>query len=98
MSRTIWKRIIAELPPNLTLAELCQRLDKKYQTVRRAMRVYGYACFDGRRFAMIKYRKLKPEAVDWSLPNCEIARQFNVSRERVRQVRKQRNSVCKITA
>ena len=78
---------LRSLPKGLTFDEAARRMGIPYRRACYLMHKGGYAALDGRRFGQRKNRKLVPEKVNWKLPNTEIARQFKVSRERVRQAR-----------
>lgn len=83
------ERKLAKLPKLLTGVELARRLGIDYQRVLRIVRETGYPMTDGRRYSQHRRRKFRPEDADWTLSNVALARQFNVSRERVRLIRKQ---------
>ena len=91
-NRKDWERIISSLPPGLTQWEAAKRLNRSPDTVRGWLLRLNYPYTDGRTCIWDedrphRQRKLPFKSVDWSLPNVVIARQFKVSRERVRQVR-----------
>lgn len=90
-----WKEILKQLPPNLSQAEAARFLGLKHTTVRRWLLLAGYKFKDGRASSWTVSRRRSQmkfiwERADWSKSNIEIAKQFNVSRERVRQVRAER--------
>ena len=82
-----WEQAIASLVASLTFQEVAKRLGVNYQVARRIINEYGYKAVDGRKFGQVENRKLEPDKVDWRMSNVDIARQFGVSRERVRFVR-----------
>lgn len=87
MSTTDWKRMLRALPKGLTFTEAAQRLGTDYQQTRLAIQRHNYSATDGRRYSQNRIRRLAPEQVDWKMSNIDIAREFGVSRERVRVLR-----------
>lgn len=91
-----WKATIRSLPPGLSLTQAAQHLDKPFGSVRHWIMRLGYKFTDGRSLCWPESRKRKcrtldPAQVDWSQTNIAIAKQFGVSRERVRQIRQAMN-------
>lgn len=87
-----WKPLVASLPQGLTVKAAADYLGHNYATVRLWLVRFKYRFTDGRKHAWpLKRRmgitKIDPKRVDWSKSNIAIAKQFNVSRERVRQIR-----------
>lgn len=80
--RRIWFDRIAAAPAGLRLEELASQLHTTYPKAQRWARFFGYPILDGRREKGVDWTQ-----VDWSLRDSEIARRFDVSRERARQVR-----------
>lgn len=80
-------RVLASLPAGLTITEVSNRTGWDYQKARRLAREHRYRSSDGRTFSQAGKRKLEPHGIDWTMSNADIARQFGVSRERVRRVR-----------
>lgn len=92
MKRASWERLISSLPPNLSQIAAAKYLGQKATTTRYWMVKLGYKFNDGRSNCWPtkrrkKITRLPVNRVDWDLPNVVIAKRFNVSRERVRQVR-----------
>lgn len=83
--------LIESLPQGLTFEEAARRLQQNYQAVRYHIIKFGYQAVDGRKFSQADRRQLDPTQVDWSQSNIAIAKQFTVSRERVRIIRQQLN-------
>ena len=86
--RLEWHRRLAECPHQLSLRELSERLDQSYASVAfwAKMMKYPFVLLKRGRKSLIDWGSL-----DWSLKNCELARQVGVSGERIRQVRLARN-------
>ena len=84
-----WKQKLRDLPAGLTYSEVASRIGVGYFTARSAMLKHHYDAPDGRWFSKRGSRKVKPDKVDWSMPNIAIAKVFRVSRERIRMIRKQ---------
>ena|SRR3990172_835602 len=99
MKRGHWKSLIASLPPGLTQTGAANFLKQPAKLVRDWIIKAKYDFKDGRKGPWSEARrrnsqKLDWRRVDWSKRDCEIARwiqqhkNINISRERVRQVRK----------
>jgi len=84
-----WKQKLRDLPAGLTYSEVASRIGVGYFTARSAMLKHHYDAPDGRWFSKRGSRKVKPDKVDWTMPNIAIAKAFKVSRERIRMIRKQ---------
>lgn len=83
---------IRQLPPGKTVVEVARGMGINYQTARRLMLQCDYKIKDGRsQGALPRTTKAlrKFNGVNWNLPNVKIAKNLGVTRERVRQVRKQ---------
>lgn len=83
MTDAIWIKLIRHLPPGLTLDQAAGVFRRSKNLVRRKLVSQGY------RIATERKQKL-PEWVgraNWALPNVVLAKQFDLSRERVRQFR-----------
>ena len=90
-----WRQRVAALPPGLTLPQVQERLDCSYARAHQLAKISGYNVAKIKRGARLKVTPKQWAATDWTLRDVDIARQLNVSRERVRQVRKQRQAaVC----
>lgn len=86
MTATKWKELFRSLPHGLSFGEVARRLGIPYQQVRIAIHEHGYKATDGRRFSS---RRIIPvEKIDWTQSNADISRKFDVSRERIRVLRK----------
>ena len=90
--REMWRELIYSLPQGLSQQAAATHLKVKPCTARLWMKRYGYHSQDGRKTSWTPQRRilsqtLRPDKVDWSESNINIARMYNVSRERVRQVR-----------
>jgi hypothetical protein len=79
--------LFEKLPPGLTIPQVAKRFRVNYQTARRLIKMNLYLYTDGRHFGQLKRRKFNPAKADWRKSNVAIAKQFCVSRERVRVVR-----------
>jgi len=85
-ARVFWFERLGALPAGLDLRTLAQALGTPYSTARRWAFLFGYPITD------LRCRggpRDKWDGIDWALTDSQIARQLGVSRERVRQVRKQ---------
>lgn len=78
---------IRRLPRGLTFTEGARRLGISYQKGRRLMQRAGYPAVDGRKYSQHAHRKFVPEDADWSKSNIALAREWGVTRERVRSLR-----------
>ena len=94
MNAEVWCHAIKQLPPHLTQYEAARRVGKPEQAVRYWLLKCDYPFVDGRTLPWPEQRrkvgrKLNPEDVvkHKNKSNTAIAKMFNVSRERVRQVR-----------
>jgi len=87
MLPSLWKRLFAALPPNLTLDQACRIFRRSPCVVRRYVKATGYPLKRRAKYAIPEWA----EQADWSRPNIEIAQQFRITRERVRQFRKKLN-------
>lgn len=81
------ERAFASLPRGLTPTEISRRLGVDYHAALRLISRRRYRASDGRKFSQNHKRRLLPEQVDWTRSNADIAREFAVSRERVRVMR-----------
>lgn len=92
MKRKEWTELFVGQPPGLSVAELARRFKLCPQNVGYWAKKLGYTSVDGRKnpnptkFASM--RKCNLAAIDWSKPNCEIAKEHGISRQRVHQLRK----------
>jgi hypothetical protein len=73
---------LSSVEPGLTLSELAERLESNYLTIQRWAAYFSYPIKDKRFGSDVKW-----QSVNWSLRDAELARQLNLSRERVRQMR-----------
>ena len=81
-----WLGRLAQVEPGLKLGELAAMLGEPYATVQRWAAFLGYPIRDGR---SERSSRVNWSSVDWRKPNVAIARELGVSRERVRQVRRE---------
>lgn len=85
------KRIFRPLPKGLPLRDLAVAINQKLCTARTWAIKAGYRYSDGRScWATSRLRAARSfnyDAIDWTLPNAELARRHGISRERVRQIR-----------
>jgi len=92
MNRLDWQNLIATAPPGLSLAALARHLNQEYLQTRYWAKLFGYSWTDGRSLPHPgKYdhrRKLNPALADWSRTNLELAKQFNISRQRIWELRR----------
>lgn len=82
--RKTWFSRLSACPRGLSLNELARHLKEPYASVAFWAKAlsYPFTPLKRGRKSLIDWEK-----IDWSLKNCEIARQLGVSGERVRQVR-----------
>ena len=81
----IWFQRLEAVPGGLDLSALAQALGTAYSTARRWAFLFGYRITDRR----CRGPRDKWKSIDWTLSDSQIARGLGVTRERVRQVRKQ---------
>jgi hypothetical protein len=83
MKQEIWNTLIAALPPDLTPVEVARIFRRSENLTRRRLLAVGY------RFKVASSYEVPDWAreANWNLPNVDIARKFNISRERVRVYR-----------
>jgi hypothetical protein len=84
-ARDEWFKRFSKLKQGLSLIEVAKILGEPYASTYRWAHLFGYEFPDLRRRG-----RVSPEgwsAVDWTQRDAQIARDLNVSRERVRQVR-----------
>ena len=82
--RLQWHARFAALPLGLSLQELSRRLDQPYASVAFWAKTMEYP------FVLLRRGRKSSidwDRADWSLRNCDLARQLGVSGERVRQIR-----------
>lgn len=86
--RKLWFARFEALEPGLTLRQLAERMTQHYASV-----AFWAKCFKYSFSRLQRGRKslIDWNSADWSLKNCELARHFGVSGERVRQIRQARN-------
>ena len=86
--RRQWFDRFSALPPGLSLKQIEERLGESYASVALWAKCFGYPATK-----LPRGRKSLTnwDAVDWSKKNCDIAREMNVSGERVRQIREARH-------
>jgi hypothetical protein len=91
LNKTEWKILITAVPHGLTLQAAVKFLGLNYGISRYWLKRYGYQYADGRAVwtpeRKRKARWFDHDEIDWSKKNTQIARQFKVSRERIRQLR-----------
>ena len=85
--RKAWHERLSQLPPGLPLREMCKKFGEPYASIAFWARRFDYPFTKLRRGRKSSVNWSK---VDWRLKNSQIARQLNVSGERVRQVRLER--------
>jgi len=86
--RDRWFKKFAGLKPGLSLQQAAKKLRQSYTSVYRWAQMFGYDFPDLRRQGRVSDNAW--DDVNWSLRDAEIARELDVSRERVRQVRTER--------
>ena len=84
-ARMVWFQRLEAVPSGLDLSALAQALGTAYSTARRWAFLFGYPITDRRCHGP----RDKWNSVDWTHSDSQIARNLGVTRERVRQVRKQ---------
>ena len=84
-ARMVWFQRLGAVPSGLDLSALAQALGTAYSTARRWAFLFGYPITDRR----CRGPRDKWNSIDWKLSDSQIARNLGVTRERVRQVRKQ---------
>ena len=92
MNRKHWIKLVNSLPPGLSQLDAARYLSRKGSTVRYWLLKLRYRNRDGRghwpESRRREWRTIDPSAVDWKQPNVAIAAKHGVSRERVRQLRR----------
>jgi len=88
-----WNNLINNLPKGLSVHQAARRLRRNYATTRYWLIKRGYHRKDGRRVPWSDSRwkstvKVNPDKIDWSMRDSDIARKFNVTRQRIGQIRK----------
>jgi hypothetical protein len=86
--RQKWHKCLSDCPIGLSLKAIAERLGQPYASVAfwaKKLR-YPFTPLKRGRKSRIDWNRQ-----DWSLKNCELARQLGVSGERVRQVRRDRS-------
>ncbi len=86
--RDRWFKKFASLKPGLSLQQAAKKLRQSYTSVYRWAQMFRYDFPDLRRQGRVSDNAW--DDVDWTLRDAEIARELEVSRERVRQVRANR--------
>jgi hypothetical protein len=94
MKRAQWKQLVDRLPNGMSQVAAARYLGMKETTVRYWLLKLGYRFADGRKFCWPSKRRLAltkfvSNKANWTRTNADLAREFGVSRERVRQVRAQ---------
>jgi len=84
MTQKIWSQMIKALPAGLTAEKAARIFRRSVTLTRRRLKENGYAIKEARKYEIPAWAA----AADWSRPNVDIARKFQLSRERVRQFRK----------
>ena len=98
MKRTEWEKLIASLSPGMTQTGAAARLRRPSASVRYWLKKLDYRFKDGRCGRWTEARRKACRLfdygkIDWAAPNIEISRKFDVSRERIRQVRRELGKV-----
>ena len=83
MKQEIWATMIKALPPNLTAKQASRIFRRSISLTRIRLTKYGYAFKEARKYEIPAWAA----EADWTLPNIDIARKYNLSRERVRKFR-----------
>ncbi len=95
-NRTEWAVLVGQLERGLSLQTAVRKLGKNYGIARYWLKRLGYQYSDARTAWTVerkrKSRWFDHDRIDWSQPNVQIARQFKVSRERIRQLRNKQNN------
>lgn len=89
MNVELYSDLVRSLPPGLSQIEVARRIGLPYQSARQVIARCKYKSADGRAFSQNTKRRLMAEQCDWKRSNADLAREFGVSRERVRQMRDQ---------
>ncbi len=84
MNQEMWSKMIKTIPAGLTAEKAARIFRRSVTLTRRRLKENGYIVKEVKKYEVPAWI----EEANWRLPNVEIARQHNVSRERVRQVRK----------
>lgn len=88
-----WAMSIMMLPDGLTLTQAAKRLGKCYPYASIKLKQHGYKILETRGGFKGK-RKLTPaiiRRIDWSKSLAALGRKYDVSRERMRQVRNEQS-------
>lgn len=84
-TRDRWFERFSQLPSGMNLQKIAAEMNEAYASVYRWADLFHYSFPDLRREGRVSGDEW--EKVDWCKRDAEIARELNISRERVRQVR-----------
>ena len=83
MKQDVWSTMIKALPPNLTAEKVARIFRRSVTLTRRRLIDNGYKIKNARKNGISDWAK----EADWRLANIDIARKYNLTRERVRKYR-----------
>ena len=89
-TRDRWFKHFEKLKPGLSLQQVSKQLKENYASVYRWAELFDYRFPDLRRSGRVSSSQW--DEVDWSRRDADLARELKVSRERVRQVRAERQA------
>jgi len=89
-TRDEWFKRFSKLKPGLSLQRVSKKLKENYASVYRWAELFDYQFPDLRRNGRVSSAEW--DKVDWTERDADIARELGVSRERVRQVRADRQA------
>jgi hypothetical protein len=94
MNRKEWASLLSRFPPGLSGAEISRKIKQYPQLVNYWLKKLRYQSVDGRAHPKPEkfnsLRRVNVADIDWSEPSNQIlATRHGVSRERIRQLRKQ---------
>lgn len=84
MTQKIWSQMIKAIPAGLTAEKAARIFRRSVTLTRRRLKENGYAIKEAKKHEIPAWTA----EANWTLPNVDIASKFNLTRERVRQVRK----------
>lgn len=83
MKQELWAKLIKNLPPNLTAEKAARIFRRSVTLTRRRLIENGYKVKLARKNGLPEWAS----KANWRLANIDIARKYNVTRERVRKYR-----------
>lgn len=88
MKRAEWQSKISALPAGMTLMEAATVLGEPYRKAYTWLKAFGYGARPGRGCQPGRRSKVDWSSVDWSRKQSDIARELNVSRQAVHDMKR----------